>query len=133
MQPTIPMYFRSIRPQFHSTCDRQCGKLGFSRYRGLHCAGKTVRVFAPAAVPTGTTERASAFLLQPKADGIRFAQFAISFPEPAYNQLNENHGRPEETHLEKKEARPEHAQDRARDRDPEVPAMPEHEAPASRL
>ena len=44
-----------------------------------------------------------------------------------------SHGRPEATYLEEEEARAQHAQDRARDRDPEVPALPGDEAPAPRL
>jgi hypothetical protein len=62
-----------------------------------------------------------------------FEQYATSFPETAYIQLNTKHGRPEETHLEKKKARPEYPQDRPGNRDPEMPALPEHEAPASRV
>jgi hypothetical protein len=56
-------------------------------------------------------------------------------PRPAslkelYNQLITKHGRSKETHIEKKKARPQYSQDRSGNRNPEVPALPEHEASA---
>ena len=59
-------------------------------------------------------------------------------PRPAalnkdYTQLEKENGRTKAPYIEEKEARPQHAQDRSGDRDPEVPALPEHEASAPRL
>jgi hypothetical protein len=64
---------------------------------------------------------------------MRCGQSATSFPERLYIQLTQDNGRPEETYIEEKEARAQHSQDGSGDRDPEVPALPEHEAAAPRL